>query len=143
MDSRRISDLWYGNASEQYLLLLCKNNEVYCVYTRIVSTQDPCACTRFLCMHKILVHAQHSLCMHNILVHALEGPGTKAGTQKKAAAPGRTCGCFVLGPGLGLWPLQCMHKSVVHAQESCACARILRMHKNVDVLIIIIMVKLL
>ena len=43
-------------------------------------------------MHKILVHAQDScacttvLCMHNTLVHALEGPGTKAGTQKKAAA---------------------------------------------------------
>ena len=45
--------------------------------------------SRFFCMHKILVHAQHScasttlLCMHNTLVHALEGPGTKAGTQKK------------------------------------------------------------
>ena len=68
-------------------------------------------------MHKILVHAQDScacttlLCMHNTLVHALEGPGTKAGTQNKTAA-------------------QCMHKSVVHAQEWCACTRILCMHKN-------------
>ena len=25
-----------------------------------------------------------------------------------------------------------MHKSVVHAQESCACTRILCMHKNLD-----------
>ena len=42
-------------------------------------------------MHKILVHAQDScvctalLCMHNTLVHALEGPGTKAGTQTKSS----------------------------------------------------------
>ena len=27
---------------------------------------------------------------------------------------------------------QCTHKSVVHAQESCACTRILCMHKNLD-----------
>ena len=53
-------------------------------------------------MHKILVHAQDScacttlLCMHNTLVHALEGPGTKARTQKIAGG-----------------------------QESCACTRIL------------------
>ena len=35
-----------------------------------------CACTRFLCMHKILVHAQHScactrvLCIHKSVAHA-------------------------------------------------------------------------
>jgi len=39
-----------------------------------------------------------------------------------------------LGPGLGPWPLQCMHKSVVHAQESCAYTRILCMHKNLNIL---------
>ena len=72
--------------------------------------------------------------MHNTLVHVLEGPG-KAGTNKKAAAPGRTRGCFFLGPGLGPWPLQCMHKSVVHAQECCACTRILCMHKNIIILL--------
>ena len=33
-----------------------------------------------------------------------------------------------LGPRPGPWPLQCMHKSVVHAQ----CTRILCMHKNLD-----------
>ena len=36
---------------------------------------------------------------------------------------------LVPGPWLGPWPLgslaQCMHKSVVHAQECCACTRIL------------------
>ena len=75
---------------------------------------------RFWCMHKILVHAQDScacttlLCMHNTLVHALEGPGTKAGTQKTNSCPGpdprlffcwvpagRTRGCsFVVIPPL-------------------------------------------
>ncbi len=56
----------------------------------------------------------------------------KAGTQKKAAAGPARGGCFFLGPGLGPWPLQCMHKSVVHAQECCACTRILCMHKSLD-----------
>ena len=87
------------------------------------------------CLHKILVHAQGScacttlLGMQNTLVHALEGPGTKAGTQQKALGV-RPGPAFVLGPGLGPWPLQCMHKRVVHAQECCACTRILCMHKN-------------
>ena len=67
--------------------------------------------SRFLCMHKILAHAQHSCACTTLRVR----PGAAA---------------FLLGPGLGSWPLQCMHKSVVHAQESCACARILCMHKN-------------
>ena len=90
-------------------------------------------------MHKILVHAQDScacptlLCMHNALVHALEGPGTKAGTQKKAAAGLARGSCFCCWvPALGFWPLQCIHKSVVHAQECCACTRILCLHKNLD-----------
>ena len=107
----RKSDLWSGNVSEQYLLL-CKNKKVYCVYTRIVSTQDSCTCTTLLCMH-------------NTLVHALEGPGTKAGTQKKQPPRAGPAAAFCLGPGIGPWPLQCMHKSVVHAQECCACTRIL------------------
>ena len=38
-------------------------------------------CTRFLCMNKILVHAQHSCARNNTLVHALgkgtQGPGTR------------------------------------------------------------------
>ena len=45
------------------------------------------------------------------------------------------CGSFLLGPGLGPWPLQCMHKSVVHAQACCACTRILCMHKDRDIFI--------
>ena len=111
-----------------------RNKKVYCVYKGIVSTQeilvhaqDSCARTRVLCVHKSLVHAQDSctcttfLCMHNTLVHTLEGPGSKAGTQQKSAAPGRTLGAFCLGPALGPWPLQCMH---------CAFTKMLCMHKN-------------
>ena len=115
-----------------------QSNIYYHVRTKgyIVSTQE-LGLHKRLCMHKILVHAQDScacttlLCMRNTLVHALEGPGTTAGTQKKRwprPDPQR----FLLGPGLGPWPLQCMHKTVVHAQEPCACTRILYMHKNLD-----------
>ena len=62
----RKSHLWYGNVSEQYLLW-CKNKRCCQKY------QDSCACTRFLCMHRILVHAQQSFactrifCMHQNL----------------------------------------------------------------------------
>ena len=113
----RKSQVSYRNVSEQYLLWW-KDKRVYCVYTRIVSTkeiprrtkkklQNLLQITRFLCMHKILVHAQECCaCMHKT--------------------------ALFLGPGLGPWPLQCMHKSVVHAQECCACTRILCMHKNLD-----------
>ena len=99
---------------------------VYCVYTRIVSTKDAprranvykrrtktCQdkSEKLVINHKILVHAQDScacttlLCMHNTLVD-----------------PQR----FLLGPGLGPWPLRCMHKnkSAVHAQG------VLCMHSN-------------
>ena len=61
----------------------------------------------------------------------VRGQDPRLGPQKKAAAPGRTRGYFFLGPGLG--PLQCMHKSVVHARECCACTRILCMHKKPDI----------
>ena len=80
----------------------------------ILHAQDVCACTRFLRMH-------NTLCMHNTLVHALQGPGTKAGAQKKVR-PGAAV--FFLVPALDPWPLQCMHKSFVHAQ------RVLCMHMN-------------
>ena len=79
----RKPQVWYGNVRKQYLLL-CKNKRVYCVYTGIVSTKDVPRhtkkklknlpqITRFLCMHKILVHAQQCcackriLCMHKNL----------------------------------------------------------------------------
>ena len=62
--------------------------------------------SRFLCMHKILVHAQH-------FVHA----------------QGRLFFCWVPalvpGPNSACTRVLCMHKSVVHARESCACTRIL------------------
>ena len=69
-----------------------------------------CARTRFVCMHKIHVHARDScactrfLCMHKILVHAQE-----------------SCACT---------RTLCMHKILVHAHDSCACTRLLCMHSN-------------
>ena len=86
--------------------------------------QDSCACTRFLCMH-------------NTLVHALEGPGPKAGTQKKERRGPARGGALFWVPALGPGPssactrvcactrVLCMHKNLVHAQEFCACTRIL------------------
>ena len=94
----RKSQVWYGNVSEQHLLL-CKNKGILCLHRKslvstqeilvstqeiLVHAQDSCACTRFLCMHNTLVHAQHScactrgardqgrggLCMHKNLGHA-------------------------------------------------------------------------
>ena len=87
-----------------------------------------CACTRFLCMHKIPVHAQHSLCMHNTLVHAQE-PGLG---PEEGAGPGPGTGpALCLGPRPGSCActrVLCMHK------ECCACTRILCMHKNLNIL---------
>ena len=59
------------------------------------------------------------------LVHAQE---SGACTKRKRPRAGPTA--LFLRPRHGPWPLQCMHKSVVHAQECCACTRILCMHKN-------------
>ena len=77
------------------------------------TNQDSCACTRFLCMHNTLVHAQHSC-------------ACKEGARAQGRDPKRALG---VRPG---GPLQCMRKSVVHAQECCAYTRILCMHKNLD-----------
>ena len=86
---------------------------IYWYYVRL-----SCACTGFLCMHNTLVHAQHSC--------ACTGEARDQGRDpKKAAAPGQTRGCFLLGPSSACTRVLCMHKSVVHAQESCACTRIL------------------
>ena len=88
----------------------------------------------FLCMHKILVHAQHSracttlLCMHWAREPRgqgpSQGPGTRPGTQKGSGPGPGTGPAAFLGP----WPLgslaQSMHKSVLHAQEiSCVYTR--------------------
>ena len=70
-------------------------------------------------MHKILVHEQDScVCMHNTLVHALEGPGPKAGTQQKNAAPGPDPAAFFV------WVL------ALGSGSSSACTRVLCMHKE-------------
>ena len=103
----------------------------------IIMTQAKDPKQMFVFRPKILVHAQDScacttlLCVINTLVHALEGPGTKAGTQKKepprAGPEAFFCWvpALVPGPSSACTRVLCMHKSVVHAQESCACTRIL------------------
>ena len=87
-----------------------------------------------LYLYLFLVHAQHSCACTTLLCMHWRGQGPRPGPNKKAAAPrAGPAAAFCLGPGLGLWPLQCTHKSVVHAQECCACTRILCMHKNLDI----------
>ena len=56
--------------------------------------QDSCACTRFLCMHNTLVHAQHSC--------ACTGGARAAGPKKRRPRAGPPA--LFLGPGLGPWP---------------------------------------
>ena len=92
--------------------------------------QDSCACTRFLCMHKILVHAQHSCACTTLLCMHWKGQGPRPGPKQKAPPRAGPAAPFSLGPGHDPWPLQCMHKIVVHAQECCACTKVLCMHKN-------------
>ena len=76
-----------------------------------IKNQDSGACRRFLCMQKLLVHAQESrtctrfLFMHKILVDA----------HKSCAFAQYSC---------AFTRLLCMHKDPVHAQESCAFTRI-------------------
>jgi len=81
-------------------------------------------------MHKILVHAQHSCACTTLLCMHWRGQGPRPGPKKKQPRVRPGAAAFLLGPSLSPWPLQCMHKSVVHAQECCACTRILCMHKN-------------
>ena len=89
----------------------------------------------FLCMHKILAHAQHSCACTTLLCMHWMGQGPRPGPKPKNRPPGRTRRCFFVGS----WPWalappvhaqECCActKSVVHAQESCACTRILCMH---------------
>ena len=73
--------------------------------------------TRFLCMHKVLVHAQHSC--------ACTGPGN-AGARDQSRGQGPGLGPKkAAGPVPGAGPLRtrvlCMHKNLVHA------------HKNLDI----------
>ena len=143
---RRNFHLCSGAALEQNRLLYVYNNccgarqiimRVYYMYEYIhkilVHAQDSCACTT------TLVHAQHSC--------ACTGPGNPgARDQCRGQGPGlgpKKAAVQGLGPAQvpfwvpGLvpgpwvpWPsactrVLCMHKSVVHAQEFCACTRIL------------------
>ena len=98
-------------------------------------------------MHKILAHAQHSYaCTTNTLVHAQPSCACTTNTLVHAQEPGlgpKKGAGPVPGPGprpfwvpaLGTGPSSaCTRVFVVHAQESCACTRILYMHKNLDIL---------
>ena len=76
---------------------------------------DSCACTRFLCMHNTLVHAQHSCACTG-------GARAQGRDPKKSSRPGpdlRQCFCWVpaLGPGpsSACTRVLCMHKNIVHA----------------------------
>ena len=76
--------------------------------------------------------------MHDTLVHALsqgtQGPGTKPGAGDQAWDPKRPLGrskaldrCLF---GSQAWSLAPGFPGSVHAQECCACTRVLCMHKN-------------
>ena len=113
----RKSDLW-GKMLQSNIYYYASIKGVLCISGKDVprrtkkswktcqTNQDSCACTRFLCMHNALVHAQRA------------GPG------------GVFFWVLALGPGpsSACTRVLCMHKSVVHAQESCACTRILCKH---------------
>ena len=101
----RKSHLWYGNVSEQYLLL-CKNEQVYC------------ACTRFLCMHNTLVSTQEISCVYTENLLCLH----KSCVYKRDSCAITRFLCIGSQP----WSLA----PPVHAQECCACTRVLCMHKN-------------
>ena len=98
---RRNFHLCYGAALEQNKLL-CVSNICIDIFTR------------FFCMHKILVHAQHP-CACSC---ACTGPGNP-GARDQARGQ---------GPGLG--PKKAAGLGPVHAQECCACTKNLCMHKN-------------
>ena len=82
--------------------------------------------SRFLCMNKILVHAEHSCAYTTLLCMHWRGQGPRPGPTKKRAGPGGLFWVLTLGPGpsSACTRVLCMHKSVLRAQESCACTRI-------------------
>ena len=85
-------------------------------------------------MHKILVHAQHSCACTTLLRMHWRGQGPRPGPKQKAPPRAGPAAAFfwvpalVPGPSSAYTRVLCMHKSVVHAQESCACTRILCTH---------------
>ena len=79
--------------------------------------QHSCACTRFLCMHNTLVHAQHSCACTGGARAQGQDPTKKI---RRVRPGGRRFCCWVLAP-------------TVHAQECNACTRMLCMHKNMRV----------
>ena len=98
----------------------------------VKNCQDSRACTRFLCMHNTLVYAQHSCACTTLLSMHWRGQGPRPGPKNKRCQVWRggvAFFCWVLalspGPSSACTRVLCMHKSVVHAQESCARTRML------------------
>ena len=85
-----------------------------------VYAHDSCACTALLCMHNTLVHA---------LGQGTQGRGTKPGARDQAWDPKRA---RVQGLGPAQRPFSVPGLVPVHAQECCACTRVLCMHKNLE-----------
>ena len=80
--------------------------------------------SRFLCTHKILVHAQHSCACTTLLCMHWRGQGPRPGPNEKAAAGPARGGCFFVESRP--WAMA----PPVHARECCAYTRVLCMHKN-------------
>ena len=93
--------------------------------------------SRFSCTHKILVHAQHSCACTTLLCMHWRGQGPRPRPNNKTDAGPARRGCFcwvpalVPGPSSACTRVLCIHKSVVHAQESCACTRILCIYNSI------------
>ena len=89
-------------------------------YDNIIISYDD---LRFLCMHKILVLAQHSCACTTLLCMHWRGQGPMPGPKKTPPGPARGAAFFwvlALGPGLSsaCARVLCMHKNLAHAQES-------------------------
>ena len=110
---------------------------VPCMFVRVSLVGDAklllesFACTRFLCNHKSLVHAQDSCACTRLVVHAQESfECTRIFcVHKNFVYAQDSCACarFLC---MHAQELSCMHMCRMHAQDSCACTRLLCIHKN-------------
>ena len=69
--------------------------------------------TRFLCMHKILVHAQHSCACTTLLCMHWRGPGPRPGPKKSAGGPAWASAFFGSRP----WSLALDHHDHDHDHD--------------------------
>ena len=105
--------------------------EISFVYTKesVVYTQEiPCACTALLCM--LWAREPRGQGPKEAAVGAWDRPSCLFGSQAWSLAPGLVSGPWI--PWLSACTgVLCMHKSVVHPQESCACTRILWIYLHI------------